>query len=780
VTGASGFHGGWPASAAIIGGSLLVPLLPAAPPRPLVALLLVVAGVLLFYRKVRWPALLLLTACWSLLHFHARLLDRLDPALGGQIRTISGTVRTAPQEFNDSVRFQFRPDPDVSRKGLPDILLVSWYRDWPAIRAGERWRLELRLKPPWGAVNFAGPDRERWYFAEGVGGLASVRAGFRLEVVDASVAAVQQVRGYLNSLISTTLASPLQSGIVRALATADRSGLGPRQRHVLMATGTAHLLAISGLHIGLAAAGGMAAVRAVFWLLPFMLPGRLYVLTTLLAGLAAAAAYALLANLGISTQRAALMATVAIVAIVTTRAIHFFHAWVVTVVAVLLLDPFAPLTAGFWFSFLAVAALMIFFQPRTGRPPIWKNLIAAQLAVMLVMIPVSAAWFEAFSPMGFAANLAAIPWVSIFIVPLVLLGIGAAPISEAVAGGLWTVAGQAASVLMWFLGKLSAIQPFMTALPTTGLAHLILAVAGGVLLLLPRGVAARKAGLFLLVPLFLPQSERTPDGSLRVDFLDAGQGTAVVVSTRNHALLYDTGPGDGLDANLVGSVIVPALNSLGIDTPDRVVVSHGDHDHSGGLHGIRTRFPRAAYFVNSEATLTGSGKTGIPGRALASCNTELAWRWNGIDFRALHPAVGLPYLRNDSSCVLSVDGGHGRSVLLAGDISKAVEERLLIEGLGPHHLLLVPHHGSTSSSGGAFIRAVKPAAAVATASLGNRFGFPREEVRRRYTRSGVEFWPTGECGGIRFVLRDGTVGTVSSARRERPRIWRRPPAANCP
>jgi competence protein ComEC len=239
----------------------------------------------------------------------------------------------------------------------------------------------------------------------------------------------------------------------------------------------------------------------------------------------------------------------------------------------------------------------------------------------------------------------------------------------------------------------------------------------------------------------------------------------VIVSTSEHSLLYDTGPGDGRGRDMVGSTVAPALDHLGSDVPDRVVVSHADLDHAGGLRSILDRHPGALYSANHPDQ---------PG-----CTTPLQWQWQNVKFKTLHPGPALPYRGNDSSCVISVRS-KGIGILLSGDISAVVEHRLLMEGLTQHPVLLVPHHGSLTSSSAAFIRRVQPRIAIATASLGNRFDFPREEIRQRYLDNGVEFWSSGECGALRLLLKSNGEVRAESARRQRNRIWRWPAADHCP
>ena len=370
---------------------------------------------------------------------------------------------------------------------------------------------------------------------------------------------------------------------VRALVLADRSEMSRRDRDVLVLTGTAHLLAISGLHIGLAAGGGMLATRILAWFLPLTFAGgRLYLLTAG-GGLLAASAYAALAGFGVPTVRALLMVAAVLAALATDRRVHPVRPWLLAMMTVLLANPFAPLTAGFWLSFTAVAALLLLFAPRPGRRPWWQSLPMAQAAVMLLLLPLSAVWFQGFSPAGFLANLVAIPWVSFLVVPFVLAGAAALAVSGELAGLLWAVASGAIALLWTFLEFMAGLQGRLTSLTAPSLATTVLAVLGASTLLLPRGLPIRWTGAFLMAPLLVGGAPWTDPQDIEVEVLDAGQGTAVLVTTGGRKLLYDSGPGDGAEGNLVASVVAPALNRLGNSAPDRVVISHGDLDHKNVL-----------------------------------------------------------------------------------------------------------------------------------------------------------------------------------------------------
>jgi competence protein ComEC len=755
--------------ASLIAGVLGAHCFTVLPPCWLICCTAAVAAIALKSTRFRWAAVVLLALCWALYNFHLQLASQVDPALSGKLVRAKGVIASVPTESNGFVRFQFRADKEYLSAGLPHTLLVYWYRDWPELSVGEYWQLELKIRPPWGRVNFQGADKERWLFAAGIGGLGTVRAGHRLTGPDSTWFPVQSIRQTVMRRISERVADERQRGVVRALATADRSGISSDDRRLLKVTGTSHLLAISGLHVGLAAAGGMWLSRLLLLFLPLSMMGGATLLVSVCGGLLSAGAYAALAGLGTPTLRSVLMLFTAMTAVLLCRAIHPLRAWAMSLAVILLINPFAPLGAGLWFSFLAVAALLFVFIPRTGRLNWWKKILMAQSGVVLVLLPVSAAWFYSFSPSAFLANLLAIPWVSFLVVPPVLAGLAVLPLSGVMAGALWSAAGLASNVLFRFLEFIDHIQGDLSAMAPPSVLQVLLALTGAFVLLLPRGLAARWIGLFFILPLFLPPGDRTGAGTIELEILDVGQGTAALLSSGGHSLLYDSGPGDGKGQDLVTGVIAPALARLGPKAPRQVVISHGDLDHAGGLQSLLRLFPGADYLVNLSH----------PHDLAGNCNTPMRWAWPGVVFATLHPSPGLPYMGNDSSCVISAGSGDNR-VLLSGDISELVESRLVMDGLSTHQVLLVPHHGSKTSSSPTFINRLRPEVAVATASLGNRFDFPRPEIRRRYEALGARFWSTGDCGALRLLLHpDGSL-EASSARRKRNRIWRWPAAGNCP
>jgi competence protein ComEC len=381
-------------------------------------------------------------------------------------------------------------------------------------------------------------------------------------------------------------------------------------------------------------------------------------------------------------------------------------------------------------------------------------------------------WFQQASLPGLLANLVAIPVVSIVTVPLILLGLLLLWVPGPLAACLLTVAGWSAHFLVLFLEHLSGLQPdIFSVTREPGLLATILALLGAVLIILPRGIPGRYAGFLLMLPMLLPGNRIPEPGDTQIDFLDVGQGLAVLLTTRDYLLVYDTGPGNGRRGeggwDMVAGTIQPMIRATG-KLPALIVASHADLDHAGGFEKLRTAYPDAQYLASLPVKRAG----------IHSCDSTRAWNSGNLDFRILHPSTGLPYLGNDSSCVISVRGP-GLSLLLSGDISRVVEKRLVESGLEQHAVLTAPHHGSSTSSSQLLIDAVKPELALISAGADNRFGFPRAEVLKRYTAAQVVTLNTALCGGIRITA-DVTGGfRVESARATRRAIWRWPVDPGC-
>jgi competence protein ComEC len=435
-----------------------------------------------------------------------------------------------------------------------------------------------------------------------------------------------------------------------------------------------------------------------------------------------------------------MMVAAALLAVLARRRSSTWQAYALALFVLLLSDPLSVLGAGFWLSFIGVAWLLWCMPADLQQLPGWRRMLGAQLVASLGLLPLTVFFFGQASVAGAVANLLAVPWVSLGVVPLALLGAGLLLLGvPALATPLLMLAAWLMDLLWWLLEWAAALPRAQVFLPEPGALALLLAGLGVLWLLMPRGTPARALGALLLLPLLMPRQPALAPGEL----------------------LVDTGPAFGSGLDMGEAAVVPALRALGLAGLDRVLVSHGDADHAGGAGSVLRAFP---------APLTSSDRARFP--QAQACIAGERWRWDGVDFELLHPPEHFPYLRNESSCVLRVQAGE-QVALLAGDIGALIEQRLLREQ--PERLradiVLVPHHGSASSSSEGFVRAVSAEHALVAAGHANRFGHPRAEVVERWQAAGARVWNTAEHGALqlRFGAQDVEPLALRSAR---PRLWR--------
>lgn len=639
---------------------------------------------------------------------------------------------------------------------------LAWLRG-PALGGGERWRLQARLRPPRAAVNRHGFDLERWFLRHEIAATGYVVAGARWQprsdrsapprpaFLAGMAAAIDAGRDRIRqALRRLPLVNP---GVLAALTVGDGGAVPPEEVARYRRTGTLHLLVISGLHVGIATALGFLLGRGI---------GRLTGAPATPCGIATAlllaAAYVLVAGAGLSVIRAYVMSAAALLALAGGRgcppAVLFAHALAV----VLLLDPLAPLAAGFWLSFGAVAALLGYFACRWPRASPVRGALAAQLVMAAAFGPAAAALTGLLHPLSLIINLVAVPAISLVVLPLALAGVALL----ATPAGPWLVVGAdfALAVVDVALTVSDRVAPLHVADLGGWWAWL---VAVGVACLLPVGRLAKLAlGACVaaaLSPGLLPRPE-VPYGEVRVNVLDVGQGTAALVETANRRLLYDTGAAFPTGGDMGARVVLPALRGAGVGRLDMLVLSHADVDHAGGAASVLGG-------VSVGRILVGEGVPGLPPSLVAPCAVGTSWRWDGVRFSVLAPPADHGRRGNDASCVLLVDTGKARA-LLPGDIERGVEARL---DLPPVDLLLVPHHGSATSSSAAFVAAARPRLAVATTGHANRFRHPHPAVVARYRAVGAHVVATANAGALRW--RSDRPAEVAAARCRQAAYWHR-------
>jgi competence protein ComEC len=737
-----------------------------------------------------------------------RLGERLPPALEGVTLRLTGVVDTLPVPLPHGQRFTLavercvrRVVGDADEAGActaPPRVQLAWSRGpatWrpgptsaepaPRPRAGERWSFEVRLKRPHAAQNFGQFDRELRWLEEGIGAVGTVHRGERLDVRAGGVGvAIERARARIRDAVYDAAGAgrSREAGVLAALAIGDQSAIDADAWRLFNRTGVGHLMSISGLHVTMLAglAGGLAGW---LWrrrrLCRLGAPCRVPVARVRLAVAAVAGvAYALLAGWGVPAQRTAAMLAVAAALLALGRGLSVGTAVAGAAVAIVLLDPWAPLTAGFWLSFGAVLAIVwacsgLRLAPRS-RGAWLRDAVRTQVAATVALVPLGAAFFGAVSVVGPVANALAIPLVSGFVTPLALAGGALAVAAPGWASWLIVPAAHAVSGLIVALQWLAALPASALPLPAPGAAALALACAGAAWLLAPVWAPHRWVGAVAFLPLAAAPLPRPGPGALWITALDVGQGTAVVVQAGHRALVYDTGPSYGPQSDAGSRVLVPWLQAQGIRRPDLLVVSHADDDHAGGARALLEALPPARFVSSLGAThpLVRAAADAAP------CRRGDGWRWGDVEFEWLHPADPPERARgsptNAVSCVLRVRSPGG-SVLLTGDI-EAPQERRLLERLGPTALaadvLLVPHHGSRTSSTEAFIDAVAPRWALVQAAYRSRFGHPHPAVVARYEARGIALLRSDADGAVQLRLEPGRPPQLRRARAEPARYWR--------
>jgi len=750
----------WRLLLAFAAGAILATLLPGLPALWLAVLMVLPAIAACCWSPTRLAGAALLGASWFVLHA-AWVIDHQWPAdQAGERVVVTGTISGVPESRGQSVRFHFIPESSSDFK-LPGRIQVSWYRPLDYLRPGQRWQMELRLDPPHGRLNKAGFDFKRYLLSQRIGALATV--------VDQPVrlepgrwrGLVDRQRQVLGEVLQAESNRAEAAALMRALSIADRGGMTPELSETLRQTGTAHLLAISGLHVGMVA--GLAGLLGGWLLAPLVLMGRnldrrrLAIVCALLAALA----YAMLAGFTLPTQRALIMLSVAALAFLWRRAIQPGHALLLALVAILLIDPLAPLATGFWLSFAAVAVLIWAFAWRpgsdTGRFGWLGSLVRAQLIIAVGMLPLNVAVFQQLIPVALAANLVAIPLVAFWVLPALLASVGLILLGLP-AGWILSITETGLMLLLNVLNGLHGLDFGHRLHVGGGFWAMILAMAGALWLLAPAGWPARWLGGVLLVPLLWPQQDPVRPGELEIHLLDVGNGQAVLIDDGEHLTLYDTGPGDGEGQDALGRTLPGLLAARGVGELDRVVISHGHRDHAGGVGTVRS-------LADEQALYSSVSELGRP------CTSEVQWESGGYRYRFLHPSSGLPYLDGNSSCVLEVSGPGG-TVLLTGAIDASVEQRLIRENPDLQaDVLVVSAAGHRRASSTEFIARIQPQWALISVAAFDRFERPHEEVLARLDER-AEVVTTAKCGALTVRLgSDRSPGIASMASRS-PRFWR--------
>ena len=783
---------------------------------------------------------------WRATAFHS---TALNPALEGRDIAVTGMILAMPQRSEDAVRFRLGIESahlNGQAVRLPPQLLLGWYagfggsggfanadkqpaksallegldpadlelalqRQPQTMRAGEKWQMTVRLKAPHGNSNPFGFDYELWLWEQGVQATGYVRAGPRdsppARLSSSGWHPVERARQSVREAIFQHVENRQLAGVVAALVVGDQNAIERADWDVFRATGVAHLMSISGLHITmfawLASLGFSSLWRRSAKLTPRLCLALPASSAGALGGLFLATLYALFAGWGVPAQRTIWMLATVVLLRQSGKQWPWLHVWLLAMAVVVALDPWALMQAGFWLSFVAVGVLFAtdsgaahasstgvtapLFLRNKSESEWWKfwlfwqfrpqwigkassslvNAAREQWVVTLALTPLSLLLFNQVSLVGLLANAVAIPWVTLLVTPLAMLGVVWSP--------LWNGAAWAVGLLVVFLQWLASWPMASISVAAAPLWCAVAGVLGGGLLALRLPWHWRALGVPLLLPVLLWQPLRVTPGQFELLAADIGQGNAILVRTASHTLLYDAGPRFSRESDAGHRVLVPLLRAMG-EQLDLLVLSHRDLDHVGGAPAVLAMHPQAQLLSSIEDSHPLQQL-----RQSSRCVAGQHWLWDGVTFDVLHPTAADYDVTNKSnamSCVLRISNGN-QTALLLGDIEAQQELRLLTDAnpttqaLLKADVLLVPHHGSKTSSSAPFLDAVQPKLALVQAGYRNRFGHPAASVMARYEERNIQLINSPQCGAATW--RSLIPAEVSCQRQAGKRYWHHVP-----
>ncbi|THB68640.1 MAG: DNA internalization-related competence protein ComEC/Rec2 [Gammaproteobacteria bacterium] len=713
---------------------------------------------------------------WQWYHAFQVINDRINNDLHGKDFTVQGRVVSQPKylginDYSDkkNINFIFKVIKCIEAESyscdIPYYLSLSWYKSNVVIKNGDVWQLHVRLKEPRSTFNNIPYDKERFFFLNNIGARGYVRKSNFNKIVKNDDGIISRLRSLIASRIDDLFLENKNKEIVKALVVGDRSGFSSEQWRVFARTGTSHLVAISGLHIGLIATIGFfigrflwgLSIRLSTLVAPIYCGGFTAVIVSLL--------YSALAGFGIATTRALIMIAVAFIALLIKRNVSVMRILSIALAAVMVIDPFAILAKGFWLSFIAVLVILIICRDREKK--VFWQWITIQFYLSFALMPLTIFFFGQASVISPFVNLILVPVFSFIIVPLLFIAAALLIIFPYAGDWMMLCCGYLLDNIWSVLRAISAYEFVVLNMRIASLFTLFVIMFVFLWFLFSRAGKWRYAifSLLFLIPL---QSEERDFGKqqeyIYLDFIDIGQGLAVGVHMPEHFLLFDTGPRyfGGFDSGR--DIISPYLQQIEVNKIDYMVVSHGDNDHSGGAHYLMDHFE------------VGKSYSGEPERLgflyAERCYKGKALQVGEVKFAFINRKHSKKLKGNDRSCVLKIDFGKN-SILLTGDITKKEERRLLkrAKRFLKSNILQIPHHGSSGSSSAAFIKAVSPDYAIYSAGYKNRYKMPKDKILKKYNKIGATQYNTALSGAISFrVSLYGDIEIVEYRKRKK-NIW---------
>lgn len=706
-------------------------------------------------QPIRLISAALLGVAFVLWSTHAILSWNLPKQLEGKPLQISGYIANIPNVSEHRTTFLFALT-QLESKSTHALIKLSWQNTNIVLHAGDQWQFVARLKRVHGLMNPGGFDYEARALQEGIraNGYIVNQPGNKLLSSHWYHFTLNRIRQNLKEKIEKNLVASNTSPWITALALGERQNISADNWQVLRNTGTNHLMAIAGLHIGLMSGLVFVIVNWLWRRVPYLtlkIPSQQ---VGSIAALFMAVVYSALAGFSIPTQRACIMLSIALIMLLLRRKMLAWQAWCVAMLSVLLLHPLCVLSESFWLSFGSVALIIFGVSDRLSPSGLWWKLGRIQWVVALGLIPPSIWLFQQCSFVAFLANSIAIPWVGFIVVPLTLLGSVLVFFSTKCGSLILLLADKALNMLWQILTYLSHLSwaSWYLVIPDNWV--LIAACIGMIILLLPAGFPGKYLGIIWLLPLIFYHYPTPRAGNVWFTLLDVGQGLSTVIQTKNHLLVFDAGPKLGSNYDMGESVVTPFLHSIGARKIDLLVVSHGDNDHIGGTSALFHYFKIKAVKTSAPEKFTTFPAT--------YCLRGDHWVWDDVAFEFLYPAKDKLNLDNDSSCVLRITNAKQQHILLTGDIEKFAETDLVqtSANLLETDILVAPHHGSKTSGLNQFINDVKPQYVFFPVGYRNRYHFPNSNVMEKYRNLGAKLFATDDVGAIQVKLNGGVIEPV--------------------
>jgi competence protein ComEC len=688
---------------------------------------------------------------WTYFNAQSVLTQQLPFSLEGEVLSSVGTIWSIPTCDEQGCQFEFKIESiekEFSWKS-GSIVILYWHKPSILPQVGERWHLPIKLKRPHAYFNPGSFDNEKNLFHKKIIAKGNVVKKLTFQKIEDSIwtRSLHRIRNNLRTRIKDALENRLFSGIIEALVTGLQSNISKEQWDILRQTGTSHLVAISGLHVGLLTGFIFQLVKVIGSFFPIRCLKRPIPFSAAIISLNVAILYALLAGFSVPTERAVIMISIVLFSIILKRKTSLWRNYCLTLGVVIFFDPLAVLAPGFWLSYGAVGIILYGMQGRMNANSLWWQWGRAQWVVFLGLIPFSVSLFEFVSLVSPIANLIAIPWVSFIVVPLALIGSFCHVLFNEHLGKKLLILCEYSLHLLW------PILNFLSELPFSSLKFfsdsffwILVAFLGVLWGLTPRGLPGKPLSIFCFLPLFLIKPSLLADKEARITVLDVGQGLSTIVETRHHTLIFDTGPKLSQHFNTGDQVVLPFLARHYITAVDLLLISHGDNDHAGSADAILKGIP-VQHIMTSEPALFASFNP-------STCVIGQQWEWDGVHFEILHPMSLFSKKRNDHACVLKVVAGL-QSVLLTADI-EAIAEQAMLKHNPANKLsatvLLVPHHGSKSSSTKEFIQRVDPKFAIIPVGYRNAYGHPHATVLESYRAEKIRVFNTVNHGAVSFTL----------------------------